>query len=95
MVQARSGGFILSRTKDLYQITEVRDLLNEYFSANSLVHEREARYIRPDKTLEGILWKKGEERTEFLLREEVLSRFTDQMQSWSSITPSGKDPIVR
>ncbi|KAJ6476284.1 eukaryotic translation initiation factor SUI1 family protein [Mycena sanguinolenta] len=92
--------------KTLYELSEVRALLNDYITSKALVNPREQAYINLDSVLsEAIAAKakktKGTETApaaapvEFMKRDELTRAILEQMQSWHEVTAPGKDPVVK
>ncbi|KAJ7147279.1 eukaryotic translation initiation factor SUI1 family protein [Mycena filopes] len=91
--------------KTLYELAEVRAMLNDYIAAKGLVNPREQAYINLDSLLADTVTqktkaKKGTETpavvaVEFMKRDELTKSILDQMQSWHEVKPPGKDPVVK
>ncbi|KAJ7682865.1 hypothetical protein B0H17DRAFT_1075171 [Mycena rosella] len=92
--------------KTLYELAEVRTMLNDYIAANALVNPREQAYINLDSLLSNTIAPKvkkgkGTETTpaavEFMKRDELTKNILEQMQPWHEVrAPSnGKEPVAK
>ncbi|KAJ7717576.1 eukaryotic translation initiation factor SUI1 family protein [Mycena metata] len=95
--------------KTLYELAEVRTLLNEYITTNALVNPREQAYINLDSLLSDTVTPKTKTKTkgkgtvtpvaaapvEFMKRDELTKSILEQMQSWHEVKAPGKDPVVK
>ncbi|KAJ7482215.1 eukaryotic translation initiation factor SUI1 family protein [Mycena galericulata] len=94
-------------TKTLYELAEVRTMLNDYITSKALVNPREQAYINLDPLLSGAITpkvktkSKGQEATppvapvEFMKRDELTRNVLEQMQSWHEVKAPGKEPVVK
>ncbi|TBU43036.1 eukaryotic translation initiation factor SUI1 family protein [Dichomitus squalens] len=82
-------------TSELYTITEIKDIVNNYISSRSLVNANDPQYINvdSDQFLAGAVSVKGQDTPEFLKRDEVLKRIRAHMQTWHEISVEGRDTI--
>ncbi|KAK7055104.1 eukaryotic translation initiation factor SUI1 family protein [Favolaschia claudopus] len=89
--------------KTLYELPEVRDMLNGYINEKALVNPREQAYINLDPLLSEVVAPKVKkakatepsEAIEFMKREEMTKKVLDQMQCWHEVKAPGKDPVVK
>ncbi|KAJ6614689.1 hypothetical protein B0H10DRAFT_2044349 [Mycena sp. CBHHK59/15] len=91
--------------KTLYELAEVRTLLNGYIAANALVNPREQAYINLDARLAAAVaapakGTKGKDvpdapPVEFMKRDALTKRILEQMQAWYEVTAPGKDTVVK
>ncbi|KAF9528822.1 eukaryotic translation initiation factor SUI1 family protein [Crepidotus variabilis] len=96
-----------ARVNDLYTLTQVRDLLEEYITSQNLVNPHEKAYINLDAALATCLTpsskgktksKAGEEETppvEFLRRDDIVKGVLKRMQGWYEIKAPGKDLVTK
>ncbi|KAJ7260911.1 eukaryotic translation initiation factor SUI1 family protein [Mycena haematopus] len=92
-------------TKTLYELSEVRTMLNEYITSKALVNPREQAYINLDTVLSAAIATKvkkakGTETApavavEFMKRDELSRAILEQMQSWYEVAAPGRDPVVK
>ncbi|KAJ7657881.1 eukaryotic translation initiation factor SUI1 family protein [Mycena polygramma] len=94
-------------SKTLYELAEVRAMLNNYITFNTLVNPREQAYINLDSLLSTTIApkpkkvKKGTESVpaatpaEFMKRDELTKRILEQMQSWHEVRVPKQDPVVK
>ncbi|KAF7331157.1 Eukaryotic translation initiation factor SUI1 family protein [Mycena sanguinolenta] len=92
--------------KTLYELTEIRTLLNNYITSKALVNPREQAYINLDSVLSDTVAAKAKKTkgtetapaaapVEFMKRDELTRAILEQMQSWYEVTAPGKDPVVK
>ncbi|KAF7356792.1 Eukaryotic translation initiation factor SUI1 family protein [Mycena venus] len=92
--------------KTLYELSEVRTMLNKYITSKSLVNPREQAYINLDPLLSDAIAPKTKKAkgaetapappvVEFMKRDELTKRILEQMQSWYEVKAPGKDPVVK
>ncbi|KAJ7079590.1 eukaryotic translation initiation factor SUI1 family protein [Mycena belliarum] len=89
--------------RTMYEVAEVRAMLNDYIAAKGLVNPREQAYINLDTLLSGAIApkvKKGEAppaTVEFMKRDDLTKSILEQMQSWYEVKvpSSGKEPIIK
>ncbi|KAJ6542735.1 eukaryotic translation initiation factor SUI1 family protein [Mycena capillaripes] len=93
-------------SKTLYDLTEVRTMLNEYITSKTLVNPREQAYINLDSLLSNTIAPKAKKvkgtetapaavPVEFMKRDELTKSILDQMQSWHEVRAPGKDPATK
>ncbi|KAJ6482936.1 eukaryotic translation initiation factor SUI1 family protein [Mycena vitilis] len=93
-------------SKTLYELAEVRAMLNNYITSNTLVNPREQAYINLDSLLSTTIAPKpkkvkGTESVpaatpaEFMKRDELTKRILEQMQSWHEVRVPRQDPVVK
>ncbi|KAJ7279119.1 eukaryotic translation initiation factor SUI1 family protein [Mycena rebaudengoi] len=94
--------------KSLYDVAEVRTLLNGYITTNALVNAAEQAYINLDARLAAVVAPapkiknkfKGQDArepppVEFMKRDELTKNVLQQMQAWYEVKAPGKDPVVK
>ncbi|KAJ6526619.1 eukaryotic translation initiation factor SUI1 family protein [Mycena vulgaris] len=90
--------------KTLYELAEVRTMLNDYITAKGLVNPREQAYINLDSLLSVTIAAKVKKRkgtepaptpVEFMKRDELTKNILEQMQSWHEVKAPGKEPVVK
>ena len=82
--------------KDLYLLTDLRKIIDEYTASRSLANTREQQYIHPDELLLSMLVApKSGETIQYLKRDEAVKRVSERMQSWHEVVVDGKDPVIR
>ncbi|KAJ7468669.1 eukaryotic translation initiation factor SUI1 family protein [Mycena latifolia] len=89
--------------KTLYEVAEIRTMLNDYIAVKGLINPREQAYINLDPLLSGTIAakvKKGETpaaAVEFMKRDELTRNILEQMQPWYEVKApsSGKEPVVK
>ncbi|KAJ7737885.1 eukaryotic translation initiation factor SUI1 family protein [Mycena maculata] len=95
-------------SKILYELLEVRSMLNEYITSKALVNPREQAYINLDPLLSGAIAPKVKSRSkgqgtetspaaaiEFMKRDELTKGVLEQMQPWHEVKAPGRDPVVK
>ncbi|KAF8183745.1 hypothetical protein K438DRAFT_1974778 [Mycena galopus ATCC 62051] len=93
-------------SKTLYELAEVRAMLNEYITSKALVNPREQAYINLDSHLSEVIAPKakkakGTEPTsaaapvEFMKRDDLNRSILEQMQPWYEVKAPGRDPVVK
>ncbi|KAI0334161.1 eukaryotic translation initiation factor SUI1 family protein [Cubamyces sp. BRFM 1775] len=82
-------------TSDLYTITDIKDIFNEYIATHNLINVNDQQYINvgSDDALAGAVSVKGEETPEFMKRDDVLKRVREHMQTWHEIRADGRDVV--
>ncbi|KAH9887063.1 eukaryotic translation initiation factor SUI1 family protein [Cubamyces lactineus] len=82
-------------TSDLYTITDIRNIVNEYVSSRNLINANDQQYINvgSDDALARAVSVKGEETPEFMKRDDVLKRIRAHMQTWHEIRAEGRDLV--
>ncbi|KAF9238328.1 hypothetical protein BU15DRAFT_47811 [Melanogaster broomeanus] len=90
------GGFDSSA---LYTYSDLKTAVNTYVAARQLINARDQSYINvgTDAVLLASVSAKGEapEGLEFLKREEVVRRLSENMQNWYEVRAEGKDPLLK
>ncbi|KAJ7353685.1 eukaryotic translation initiation factor SUI1 family protein [Mycena albidolilacea] len=92
--------------KTLYELAEVRTMLNEYITSKTLVNPREQAYINLDSLLSGAVAPKAKKAKgtepaptaapiEFMKRDELVKSILEQMQAWHEVRARGKDAVVK
>lgn len=79
----------------MYTQQEIKETLNGYISAKSLVNPHQQQFINIDDLLNGVLVTKGSEVPEFMKRDELMRRLVEKMQPWHRIEADGKDAILK
>ncbi|KAJ7088555.1 eukaryotic translation initiation factor SUI1 family protein [Mycena crocata] len=94
-------------SKTLYEVAEIRTMLNDYITSKALVNPREQAYINLDDLLSNVTAPKVKNKSkgkgseapvppvEFMKRDELTKGILEQMQSWYELKAPGKDPIVK
>ncbi|KAH8101298.1 eukaryotic translation initiation factor SUI1 family protein [Cristinia sonorae] len=84
-------------SQEYYTLSDIREFFNAYISERNLVNAREQQYVNvsEDDALSGAVSVKGEERPEFLKREDALKRIKENMQSWHRIGIDGGDVVTK
>ncbi|KAK0184569.1 eukaryotic translation initiation factor SUI1 family protein [Armillaria mellea] len=91
---------------DLYSVTEIRTLLNNYITSKDIVNERDPAYINLDDLLRSCVVAKpstSEKRKEpeppqshdFMRRDDLYKKVLERMQNWYEVRAEGKDPAVK
>ena len=87
---------MLSRsTSELYTVTDIKNVFNEYVSSRNLINANDQQYINvgSDDALARAVSIKGEETPEFMKRDDVLKRIRANMQTWHEIRAEGRDVV--
>ncbi|KAJ7145797.1 hypothetical protein C8R44DRAFT_755904 [Mycena epipterygia] len=95
-------------SKTLYELVEIRTLLNEYITSNALINPREPAYINLDPLLSETITQKAKGKSkgkeletpppaavEFMKRDELTKNILEHMQPWHEVKAPGKEPVVK
>ncbi|KAI0656239.1 eukaryotic translation initiation factor SUI1 family protein [Cubamyces menziesii] len=82
-------------TSELYTVTDIKNVFNEYVSSRNLINANDQQYINvgSDDALARAVSIKGEETPEFMKRDDVLKRIRANMQTWHEIRAEGRDVV--
>ncbi|KAI0752119.1 eukaryotic translation initiation factor SUI1 family protein [Fomes fomentarius] len=82
-------------TAEMYTITDITDIVNDYISSHRLINTNDQQYINvgADQALASAVSIKGQDTSEFLKRYEVLKRVRTNMQAWHEIRVEGREVV--
>lgn len=81
-------------TSDMYTITDITEIVNDYISSHGLINPNDQQYINvgTDQALASAVSIKGQD-AEFLKLDVVLKRVRTNMQAWYEIRLEGREVI--
>ncbi|KDQ54587.1 hypothetical protein JAAARDRAFT_182095 [Jaapia argillacea MUCL 33604] len=96
-------------TTALYELTDVRALLNSYVSGKDLVNQHQQQFINvsDDPVLSRVVTSKSSSSkgkgkqedpivdTEFMKREDIVKKLSERMQPWYELRVGGKDGVPK